>query len=104
MSPEAIEVLDGAEWPQSPAARMGIHAELSAKSAQIEALTMSLNVLRDTLHNAQMRIVAAQSRREPVMGLMSAEDVHSAIASLDAAVSEALAGMATDEPLDLSAL
>ena len=104
MSPAALEVLDGADWPQSIAARMGIHTELSAKSAQIEALTMSLNVLRDALHNEQMRIVAAQSRREPVMGLMSVEDVHGAIGSLEAAVNEALAGMATDEPLDLSAL
>jgi hypothetical protein len=103
MSPEAIEVLEGAEWPQSPAARLAIHTELSAKSAQIEALTMSLNVMRDTLHDAQTRIVAAQSRREPVMGLMTVDDVHGAIVSLDAAVSEALAGMATDE-LDLSAL
>jgi hypothetical protein len=104
MSPEAIEVLEGAEWPQSPAARLAITAELAAKSAQIEALTMALNVLRDTLHNEQMRIVAAQSRREPVMGLMSVDDAYGAIASLDAAVSEALAGMTTDEPLDLSAL
>jgi hypothetical protein len=35
---------------------------------------------------------------------MTVGDVHGAIGSLDAAVSEALAGMATDEPLDLSAL
>jgi hypothetical protein len=104
MSPTTIEVLDGADWPESPAARLAITAELAAKSAQIEALTMAINVLRDTLHTAQTSIVAAQSRREPVMGLMSVEDVHGAIGSLDAAVNEALAGMATDEPLDLSAL
>jgi hypothetical protein len=104
MSPAALEVLDGAAWPESPAARLAITAELAAKSAQIEALTMAINVLRDTLHTAQTSIVAAQSRREPVMGLMSVEDVHGAIGSLEASVNEALAAFTIDEPLDLSAL
>jgi len=104
MSPEALEVLAGADWPEAPAARLAINAELAAKSAQIEALTMALNVLRDTLHTEQTRIVAAQSRREPVMGLMSVEDAHGAIVSLDAAINEALADMTTEAPFDPSAL
>jgi hypothetical protein len=104
MSPGSLEVLAGADWPESPAARLAINAELAAKSAQIEALNMALNVMRDTLHTEQTRIVAAQSRREPVMGLMTVEDAYGAIDSLDAAITEALAGMATEAPFDPSAL
>ena len=104
MSPNTIEVLAGADWPESPAARLAINAELTAKSSQIEAYLMALNVLRDTLHTGQTRIIVAQSRREPVMGLMTIDDAYGAIGALDAAIAEAIAEMATEAPFDPSAL
>lgn len=104
MSPITLGILAGADWPGSPAARLAINTELTAKSAQIEAYLMALNVLRDTLHTEQTRIIAAQSRREPVMGLMTIDDAYGAIGSLDAAITEALAEMATEAPFDPSAL
>lgn len=104
MSPAVLEVLSGADWPEAPAARLALNAELTVKSAQIEAYLMALNVLRDTLHTEQTRIVVAQSRREPVMGLMTIDDVYGAIDSLDAAITEALAEMTTEAPFDPTAL
>jgi len=62
MSPLTLGIVAGAEWPADPALCLAITAEIAAKSAELQALTMALNVYRDALHAAEMQLVAAQSR------------------------------------------
>jgi hypothetical protein len=108
MSPIALGILSDAEWPTEPALCLAITAELAAKSAEIQALTMALNIYRDALHAATMRIVAAQSRRpDRLITLLEVASLDGAALTIDALTAQidaALAEMVTDEPVDPSAL
>ena len=108
MSPLTLGILADAEWPTDPAICLAITAELAAKSAEIQALAMALNVYRDALHAATVRIVAAQSRHpDRLITRLEAASLDGAALTIDALTAQvdaALAGMVTDEPIDPSAL
>jgi len=108
MSPLTIGIVAGAEWPADPALCLAITAEIVAKSAELQALTMALNVYRDALHAAEMQLVAAQSRHpDRLITQLEVAALNGAALTIDALtaqIEDALAALVTDEPLDLSAL
>jgi hypothetical protein len=108
MSPLTLGIVAGAEWPADPALCLAITAEIAAKSAELQALTMALNVYRDALHAAEMQLVAAQSRHpDRLIARLEVASLNGAALTIDALtaqIEDALAALATDEPLDLSAL